>query len=228
MIESTPEEVKTNMVHSSVIEARLSKLGFKTSRWFKPEIKELQHILMDNEQLVGAVAGRYFGGFALLIATERRLLLIDKKIPYLSVEDIRYDMISEIDYNSRMFDSTINIYTVNKQHRFNSWKHRDKLRALVNYAQKRVMEMRQYQNDGYQEAPVYSHNPPSMIQSYNYGQTLQLQPPVMQPEIRKRLPSPHMPRIVGAAAVNGARRWVHPPNPYTQGSLVMRNQYRSN
>ena len=224
MIVSTPEEVKTNMVHISVIEARMSKLGFKPSRWFKPEIKELQHILMDNEQLVNCVTGRYFGGFALLIATDRRLLLIDKKIPYLSVEDIRYDMISEIDYNSRMFDSTINIYTVNKQHRFNSYRHKDHLRALVNYAQKRVMELRQYQNEGYQEVPIYSRNPPSMIQSYNYGQTLQLQPPVIQSDVRRRLPSPHLPRIVGAAAVNGTRRWAHPPNPYAQGSLIMRGQ----
>jgi hypothetical protein len=83
------------MVHMSIIEARLSKLGFKTSYWFRPEISELQHILMDNEQIVGAVAGRYFGGFALLSLQTAGFYLIDKKIPYLSVEDIRYDMISQ-------------------------------------------------------------------------------------------------------------------------------------
>jgi hypothetical protein len=109
------------MVHISVIEARLSKLGFKASLWFKPEVKELQNILMDNEQIVGAVAGRYFGGFALLVATDRRILLIDKKLPYVSVEDIRYDMISEIDYSAQLFDASITIFTVNKQHRFKSW-----------------------------------------------------------------------------------------------------------
>jgi hypothetical protein len=52
------------MVHISIIEAQLSKLGFRASRWFRPEIKELQHILMDEEELVGCVQGRYFGGFA--------------------------------------------------------------------------------------------------------------------------------------------------------------------
>jgi hypothetical protein len=108
------------MVHISIIEAKLAKLGFKTTMWFKPEVKELQNILMDNEDIIGCVAGRYFGGFALLVATDRRILLIDKKLPYISVEDIRYDMISEIDYSAQMFDSTITIFTVNKQHRFNS------------------------------------------------------------------------------------------------------------
>jgi hypothetical protein len=213
------------MVHISIIEARLSKLNFRASRWFKPEIRELQHILWDNEQIIECAQGRYFGGFALLVATEHRLLLIDKKLPYLSVEDVRYDMISSINYSSQMFDANINIYTVNKQHQFRSWKHKDKLRRLVNYAQQRVMQQRQYQQQGAQEVlPPTQQTMPSLSQAYNYGQSLQLQPPNITSSIRKRLPSPHLPRIVGAAALNGARRWVN-PNPYARGSFVMRKQY---
>jgi hypothetical protein len=216
------------MVHISVIEARLAKLGFKTSLWFKPEIKELQNILMDNEQLICAVAGRYFGGFALLVATDRRILLIDKKLPYVSVEDIRYDMISEIDYSSQLFDATITIFTVNKQHRFNSWKHKHHLRKLTQYSQQRVMEVRQNYSNA-QAVPqdiIRTVKGPSLTQAYNYNQLLQLQPPWMDQNIRRRLPSPHIPRIVGAAAVRGARNWM-PPNPYAQGSMVMRSQWRS-
>jgi len=217
------------MVHISEIEAKLSKLGFRASLWFKPEVKELQHILMDNEEIIGCVAGRYFGGFALLVATDYRMLLIDKKIPYLSVEDIRYDMISEINYSARLFDATINIFTINKQHRFISWKHRHHLRKLTSYAQKRVMELRQYQSQGPAPEVLRAANPlpaPLLAQAYNYGQMLQLQPPNIPTTARQRLPSPHLPRIVGAAAVNGARRWVN-PNLYTTGSLVMRQQYSS-
>jgi hypothetical protein len=218
------------MVHISVIEARLSKLGFRASYWFKPEIRELQHILMDNEQIVNCVTGRYFGGFALLVATDRRVLLIDKKIPYLSVEDIRYDMISEIDFSSQLIDATITIFTINKQHRFSSWKHKHNLRKLTNYAQQRVMEIRQYHQNSPQDiVQIASHpsSPPSLMQAYNYNQTLQLHPPRITSEIRKRLPSPHLPRIVGAAAVRGARRSWPPPHPYVGGSLVMRSQWRS-
>jgi hypothetical protein len=210
------------MVHISVIEARLSQLGFKASMLFKPEIRELQHILMDNEKIVGCVAGRYFGGFALLVATENRILLIDKKIPYLSIEDIRYDMVSEIDYSARMFDSTMTIFTMNKQHKFTTWKHKHHLRNMTTYAQRRVMEIRQYQQQGPQE--VYQGPAPvrhSLFQEYNYGQTLQFAPPQLPVEQRKRLPSPHVPRFVGAAAVAGARRrWIN-PNPYAGGSVMM-------
>jgi hypothetical protein len=211
------------MVHISVIEARLSQLGFRVSRWFKPEIRELQHILMDNEKLVGCVAGRYFGGFALLVATENRVLLIDKKVPYLSIEDIRYDMISEIDFSARMYDATMTIFTFNKQHKFTTWKYKHQLREMTTYAQRRVLEIRQYQQQGpqevYQDPSLIRH---SLHQEYNFGQTLRFQPPRMPIEQRRRLPSPHMPRIVGAAAVAGARRRFANPNPYTGGSVMMR------
>jgi len=212
------------VVHISVIEARLSKLGFRASRWFRPEIKELQHILMDNEQIIECVQGRYFGGFALLVSTDHRLLLIDKKIPYLSIEDIRYDMISEINYNSQWIDSTINIYTVNKQHRFSSWRHKHRLRVLTSYAQQRVMEIRQLQHQGPESATQFVKTTPTLAQAYNYGQTLQLQPPNMPATERKRLPSPHMPRLMGATALTGARRWIN-PNPYTKGSFAIRRQW---
>jgi hypothetical protein len=214
------------MVHISVIEARLSQLDFRASRWFKPEIRELQHILMDNERIVGAVTGRYFGGFALLVATDRRLLMIDKKIPYLSIEDIRYDMVSEIDYSARVFDATVNIFTLNKQHKFTTWKHKQHLRNMVSFAQQRVSEIRQHQQQGPQEITQQRAQAPSLYQSYNYGQKLQFKPPIIPVEERKRLPSPHMPRIMGAAAVHGARMarpWVN-PNPYAGGSLMVRRQ----
>jgi hypothetical protein len=92
---------------------------------------------------------------------------------------------------------------------------------MTTYAQRRVLEIRQYQQQGPQE--VYQGPSPapvrhSLFQEYNYGQTLQFQPPQPRDQ-RKRLPSPHLPRVVGAAAVAGARRrWIN-PNPYSGGSL---------
>lgn len=215
------------MVHISIIEARLVKLGFHATRWFRPEIRELQHILLDSEEIVGCVQGRYFGGFALLVATDHRLLLIDKKIPYLSVEDIRYDMISEIDYSAQLFDATVTIFTVNKQHRFSSWKHKHHLRKVTSYAQQRVMELRQYQHQGPPDARRQVPN--SVISTNQQPQPDYYNPQPAQPlraahhSLRDRIPSPHVPHIMGATAVNGARSWTN-PNPYTRGSFMIRSQ----
>lgn len=133
------------MVHLNVIEAKLSQLGIRSGRTSRPELRELQHILMDGEEIVSLANGRYFAGFATLVATDRRLLFIDKRAFSLTVEDVRYDMISELTYNTRLLEATIHIFTINKQHRFSTFRHREHLRDLTKYVQQRVMELRQGQ-----------------------------------------------------------------------------------
>jgi hypothetical protein len=217
------------MVHLSIIEARLTELGVKVNRFFRPEINELQHILMEHEKIISAVCGRYFAGFAMLLATEQRLLLIDKKIPYLSVEDIRYDMISEIDFSNSLYSSTVNIFTVNKQHRFTSIRHRHHLKKLALYSQQRVMELRHYQ----QQAPAaqhYSMAPTQQIPQQQIQQPYyQTDPAYAQPlaavpsHQNPTLPRPdYLTQSVGNAAV-GATPWVI-TNPYARGSMLTRRQ----
>lgn len=194
------------MVHQSTIEARLNQLGIRKSRWFKPEIRELSQILMDNEKIITAVTGRYFGGFALLVATDHRLLLIDKKVLFLTVDDIRYDMISEIDFNSRLFDSTIHIFTVNKQHSFTSLKGKKLLRELVGYIQQRITEIRHYQ----QQTPPDPEPEKTMY-------------PAAKPMAKVASTVTHqIPRVVGSAAMHGAH-WMH-VNPYTKNALITRTR----
>jgi hypothetical protein len=108
--------------------------------------------------------------------------------------------------------------------------HEHHLRNITSFAQQRVSQIRQHQQQGPQEIiqPV-QNRAPSMYQAYNYGQKLQFKPPIIPVEERKRLPSPHMPRIMGAAAVHGARNprvWVN-PNPYAGGSLMVRGRVSS-
>jgi hypothetical protein len=132
------------MVQLSVIEARMTQLGIKISSFFRPEIRELSTILTDNEKIVSLVPGRYFGGYALMVATDHRLLLIDKRTFYLTVEDIHYDMISEIDFNVRLIDASLQIHTMNKQHRF-STRYKNHLRRLTDYVQQQIIQKRHYQ-----------------------------------------------------------------------------------
>jgi len=124
------------------VELELSRLGYRNRFFGKPEVRELLQILHDDEVMTNVTTGRYEGGYAMLLATDRRLLLIDKKIWYLSLEDVRFDMISEIDYHARLLDSTVFIRTINKVLRFTSI-HQVSLRSLVKYVQERVMELRQ-------------------------------------------------------------------------------------
>jgi hypothetical protein len=130
------------MVTQASIEAQLKRLGVTVKGWGSSEIHELQNILMPQEEITGYAHGWYDNGFATLITTTERLLLIDKKLFHLTIEDVRYDMIAEVDFNARIMDATVRVTSVNKSLRFSSMKQRP-LRALTTYMQQRVMELRQ-------------------------------------------------------------------------------------
>jgi hypothetical protein len=212
------------MVHMSVIEARLSQLELRVSALFKPEIRELQKILIEGEEIISVVPGRYFGGFALLCATDRRLILIDKKVAILTTEIIPYDMISEVDFGARMLDSTVVIFTVNKQHRFTTFKHRHKLRDLTSYIQQRVMELR-YGSTGGTASAVSSGQPAQIAKAVEVEPAPlaeHLAAYTMPSKGSSTKPAGHLRQLVGAAALHGTP-WSH-VNPYTRTSFMMRSQ----
>jgi hypothetical protein len=230
----------TLMVHPSIIEARLGKLGFRTSRWFKAEINELQHVLMDDEEIISLACGRYFGSFALLVATDQRLLLIDKRVFFMTIEDTRYDMVSEIDYNAPAYSATVTIYTMNKTHKFTSVKYKRQLRELTTYVQRRVWEFRQQQ-------PSANDLPTAQVQAATRSlpqfslpfksAASEPRPMAVQPTDyyvddqpaddghRLRGQVGHVAHLVGSAATRAAHHApIHPRpfHPYTQGSLMTR------
>lgn len=130
------------MVSAGYVDEQLRVIGAESFIWGRSERRELRKILIEGETVTHCLNGRYEGGFATLCATDRRLLLIDKKPLYLTLEDVRYDMISEVDYSSRLVDATVRICTVNKQVRFTSFNN-DKLRSLTAYLQDQIMAIRQ-------------------------------------------------------------------------------------
>jgi hypothetical protein len=220
------------MVHPSLIEARLGELGHRNSRWFRAEIAELQHILMDHEKIIALACGRYFGSFALLVATDQRLLLIDKRVFFMNYEDTRYDMISEIDFNSQFYSATLTVFTMNKTHRFTSWKYKRQLRDITNYVQNRVAYLRNH-GDATNAAPepraalpaaVPTPAPlPPLGAAYGYSpktsDDASTPPAFTQHEVAQ---------VVGSTAVQASHQhhWPRRPfNPYVQGSLMTRRPY---
>lgn len=131
------------MVSLGHVEDQLKAIGCNFRFWGRPEIRELANILVPGEELAQVVNGQYEGGFAMLAVTNHRLLLIDKKPLFLTVEDIRFDMIAEIDYSARLLNGTVRIITANRTLTFTSWG-LTRLRVLLNYTQQRVMDLRQH------------------------------------------------------------------------------------
>lgn len=212
------------MVHISEIQSQLTRLGIRLTRWFNPELKELQRILMDNEKIIAAAPGRYFSGLALLVATDQRLLLIDKRTFFMTVEDTRYDMVSEVDFSTRFYDSTVHIFTLNKQHNFTSIRYKHQLRDLCGYVQQRVWETRQFQQDQPDPNPVSASAQAARQAPLATGSSSGL-PDISHALHVPHLPhpsKPHLPRHIGVAAMNGSRRFT--PNAYTNHLTAMRRR----
>lgn len=131
------------MVSLSQVEDQLKRVGCNFRFWGRPEIRELTKILIPGEIIAQAVNGRYENGFAMLVATDHRLLLIDKKPMFLTLEDIRFDMIAEIDFSAQLVDGTVKIITPNRTLVFTAW-NQGRLRKILNYTQQRISEIRQH------------------------------------------------------------------------------------
>jgi hypothetical protein len=131
------------MVDLSTIEDQLKVIGCNFRFWGRSELKELCNVLITGETIAQCVNGQYESGFAMLCVTDTRVLLIDKKPKYLSLKDIRFEMITELDFSHRMMDATISIFTPNKTLRFTAF-NQVRLRKLFHYVQERVVMSRQH------------------------------------------------------------------------------------
>jgi hypothetical protein len=130
------------VISQKKLEQQLKKLHFNPNGWGRSEAKELCSILMEDEEVEQLVNGYYEAGFALLVATKNRVLLVDKKpLNYLTVEDMRFDMISEFDYSHRLIGAHVTINSNSKTFSFTSL-NQPRLRSLIMYVQNRMTEMK--------------------------------------------------------------------------------------
>lgn len=134
------------MVSSKNIDEQLKKIHFSRG-WNRPETDELSTILLPDEEIFECVNGWYEGGFALLCATDVRVLLIDKKpFKFLTVEDVRFDTVNQIDYSHRLFDAGISISAGSKNLHFRSL-NQPRLRKLISHVQHRMAELKKLEHD---------------------------------------------------------------------------------
>ncbi|HUD10343.1 MAG TPA: PH domain-containing protein [Candidatus Saccharimonadales bacterium] len=126
------------MVTLQDVENQLKQIGFNFHAWGRGEVKELCKILADDETIKQCANGYYQGGFAMLVATDQRLLLVDRKPLFLTLEAIWYDKIGQIDYYHRMLNATISISSPNKELNFTSMNHA-RLRQILAFSQQKMI-----------------------------------------------------------------------------------------
>jgi hypothetical protein len=76
------------------------------------EVKELPNILWHDEQVLDLVQGHYNNGTGVLVATQKRLLFVDKgMLGGLKVEDVPLDKITSLQYSTGLLMGEITVFT---------------------------------------------------------------------------------------------------------------------
>lgn len=163
------------MVTRESVEEQLEKIGVNYKGWGRTEFNELPNIILPDEEIYECANGFYEGGFALLVATDVRVLLVDKKpMRYLTVEDLRFDMISEIDYSRRLLAAQIGISTGTKDLRFISLNH-ERLRKLIAHIQHCMAANKKKQVEHGEDQKLHLEQINQQLQAYLLAQHQQQQ-----------------------------------------------------
>ena len=122
----------------------IAELEQQLRRWIHPlrlrlirgEVKQLPNLLWEEEKIESAAQGWYQGGIVLLVATNRRLLLVDHKWLDTKVDDYPYARISSIEQDSNMWIGKIVISLPGTDmvvHRINSENLRDFCQVVMGH-----------------------------------------------------------------------------------------------
>lgn len=163
------------MVSSKSLEKQLKRIHFTRGIWNRAEILELENILMPDEEIYECVNGTYEGGVALLCATDVRLLLIDKKpFKFLTVEDLRFDMINQIDYSHRLLGANISVSAGQKNLQFKSF-NQARLRKLIGHIQDCMAKAKKKQSTSVDNQQQHLEQINQQLQAYLLAQYQQQQ-----------------------------------------------------
>lgn len=82
--------------HAARITADLKKVGVSRYGLLKSETAELPNIIAKDEVIYGCIYGQYGQGSGMIVATDRRVIFLDKKPMHLLLEEMTFDKIIDI------------------------------------------------------------------------------------------------------------------------------------
>jgi hypothetical protein len=176
------------MVAQKSLESQLTKLKLRFIIFGRGESKELAKILNPGETIIHCVHGYYHGGSGLLVATDSRLFLIDKRPFFLNLEEMKYKSIRSADITQGIFQATVTVRSSMNQLVFRSASDA-RLKALKNYILDRIQESA-FSINGYEQTEISQNWKPYLDPAWRPHHSTMLS--------RRRLNS-KFPRIIKAS-----------------------------
>lgn len=119
------------------VQEQIGRLDTASKFLSRKEVRELPNILWEDEHVERLVQGAYNNGSGVLVATNKRLVFVDKGWTKLVVEDFPYDKISSIQYKTGLALGTIMIFASGNNSEIKNVP-KDQTRAFADYVRART------------------------------------------------------------------------------------------
>ena len=123
--------------HQARVLQELKNLGVSRSGLSSMESRYLPSIIHADEQLCGVVYGHHQAGFAMLVATDRRIVFLDKKPLFVDQDDIAYGVVAGVSYGHAGLGSTVTLHTRIKDYAIQTF-NKKSAEGFVRYMEQRI------------------------------------------------------------------------------------------
>lgn len=97
--------------HKQRIVDELRAAGASSYALNSMEGRYLHTVIHQSEHIGGVVYGKHKDGMAMLVATDKRVIFIDKKPMFVNLEEIKYDVVSGVSMGKSGFSSEVILHT---------------------------------------------------------------------------------------------------------------------
>jgi hypothetical protein len=118
--------------HEARIKKELEDIGVSKLGMVSMEAHYLPQVIDIDEHLGGVVYGLYSEGFAALIATDKKIIFLDKKPFFVNKDEITYGVVSGVSIEHAGVGSTVTLHTRIKDYKIRAYNQRS-LQTFVSY-----------------------------------------------------------------------------------------------
>lgn len=97
--------------HKKRVYDELRKAGLPRYELLRMEARYLPHIIHESEHIGGMVFGHHKDGFAFLVATDKRVIFLDKKPLFINEDEITYRVVSGVSFNRAGPGAMVTLHT---------------------------------------------------------------------------------------------------------------------
>jgi hypothetical protein len=125
--------------HKKRIKKELRDLGLTGLGLLRLESRYLPHIIHPDEHIGGVVCGYNDNGFAMLVATDRRIIFLDKKPLFVEEDEVNYKVVSGVKFSHAGIGSVVTLHTRIKDYAVRTLNQKT-ARNFVEYIESRSLE----------------------------------------------------------------------------------------